>query len=183
MMDQSDRYILALGVLNREPDTHKILGDFLEESGERGLAQWARAKKSFGRKRLEFTMALLPWRVVLALGSDFVANEVSSRKKLLEHEYHTLYDLSEDEFFTRIDERVMKFPTTRKEWDTDLYNITPARGREAISLAISYARNIAALGAQYEELMRNQVRDIAKTARDPQWQTARLRIVIEQLLT
>jgi hypothetical protein len=67
-----DRCSLALAVLEGEKDANKILADLLEDSGQRGLAQWARARKGKLRKRLDFVLAILPYEVVAQLACDFV---------------------------------------------------------------------------------------------------------------
>ncbi len=74
MLSDADRYGLALDVLRGEQDSHKILADMLEESGDRGAAQWARARKGKSRKRLDFVLGILPYRVSLALGCGFVGH-------------------------------------------------------------------------------------------------------------
>jgi hypothetical protein len=68
----TDRCSLALAVLEGEKDANKILADLLEDSGQRGLAQWARARKGKLRKRLDFVLAVLPYEVVVQLACDFV---------------------------------------------------------------------------------------------------------------
>lgn len=72
-MDPIEMYVLGLGVLNHEPDTHKILADVLEEQGELGMAQWARSKKSSRVKRLDFVLAILPTRLALGVACSFAA--------------------------------------------------------------------------------------------------------------
>jgi hypothetical protein len=67
-----DRCSLALAVLEGEKDANKILADLLEDSGQRGLAQWARARKGKLRKRLDFVLAILPYEAVVQLACDFV---------------------------------------------------------------------------------------------------------------
>jgi len=63
-----------MAVLDGERDAHKILGDLLEEQGQRGLAQWARSRKSKRRKRLDFVLALLPHDAAIRLACDFVGH-------------------------------------------------------------------------------------------------------------
>lgn len=68
-----NRLGLALAMLEGDKDAHKILGDLLEEAGERGLAQWARSpKKGKTSKRMDFVFAILPHELVAQLGCDFV---------------------------------------------------------------------------------------------------------------
>jgi len=74
MSERFDRYRLAMAVLDGEKDAHKILGDLLEEQGQRGLAQWARSRKSKRRKRLDFVLALLPHDAAIRLACDFVGH-------------------------------------------------------------------------------------------------------------
>ena len=73
MFDFNIRLQLAQGVLLGEKDAHQVLGDLLEESGEPGLAQWARAEKVGVFRRLDFVLAILPYRYTLCLGCDFMA--------------------------------------------------------------------------------------------------------------
>ena len=80
MTEAFDRYSLALGVLHGEPDTHKILADVLEDQGDRGLAAWARARKSRRTKRLDFVLAVLPYRTTLRLGCEFLRHAVADPK-------------------------------------------------------------------------------------------------------
>lgn len=74
-----DRCSLALAVLEGEKDANKILADLLEDSGQRGLAQWARARKGKLRKRLDFVLAILPYEVVVQLACDFVGHLGTAR--------------------------------------------------------------------------------------------------------
>jgi hypothetical protein len=61
-----------LAVLNGEEDAHKVLADMLEESGERGLAQWARKSKGGLRKRLDFVLAVVPYTTAVLFACDYV---------------------------------------------------------------------------------------------------------------
>lgn len=70
--DEHDILTLVLGVLDREPDANRILGDLLEESGHIATAQWARAKKTKIRQRLDLALAVLPPGMSLGLVTDFV---------------------------------------------------------------------------------------------------------------
>jgi hypothetical protein len=70
-MHSPDRYALALAMLEGDRDARKILADLLEEQGDRGLAQWARAAKRRQCDRLDFTLAVLSWPLTLRLGLDF----------------------------------------------------------------------------------------------------------------
>jgi hypothetical protein len=67
-----DQYTLALSVLDGEPDAHRLLADLLDEHGERGLAQWARAGKAKRQRRLDFVIAVLPANLSVSLASEFL---------------------------------------------------------------------------------------------------------------
>lgn len=77
-------YVLGLSVLKHEPDTHKILADILEEQGERGMAQWARSKKSSRIKRLDFVLAVLPIRVGVRVACDFAERALEMKPQPLQ---------------------------------------------------------------------------------------------------
>ncbi len=74
MLESPDRLLFAMGVLDGEPEMHKVLADLLEEEGDRGLAQWARAKKRNRHKRLDFVLAVLPYRTALQIGCEFLTH-------------------------------------------------------------------------------------------------------------
>jgi hypothetical protein len=83
-----ERYPLALAVLEGEHGAHRILADLLEEQGDRGLAQWARAKKSRKIQRLSFVLALLPCREAIGIAAHLIWRCVEqqveqSRKSIL----------------------------------------------------------------------------------------------------
>ena len=80
MSDLYDRFTLALGVLDGEKDAHRILADMLEDQGDRGLAQWARARKGRRGKRLDFVLAVLPYKTSLRLGCDFLDHAIKTKK-------------------------------------------------------------------------------------------------------
>jgi hypothetical protein len=67
-----DRYILGLAIVEGDRPARAILADYLEESGERGLAQWARKCGPTNRDRLEFGLMLLPCETSLALAAEFL---------------------------------------------------------------------------------------------------------------
>ena len=56
MFESNERLMLIVDMLDGVPESHKILADLLEESGERGLAQWARARKGKLSQRLSFCL-------------------------------------------------------------------------------------------------------------------------------
>lgn len=87
-MDPTEMFVLGLGVLNHEPDTHKILADVLEEQGELGMAQWARSKKSSRIKRLDFVLAILPTRLALGVACSFAARALELFPKDRVHYSH-----------------------------------------------------------------------------------------------
>ena len=68
---ETDRYILTTAMLDGEPDAQIILADLLEEQGDLGLAQWARARKRHVVPRLELAIGLLPFRTALSAACDF----------------------------------------------------------------------------------------------------------------
>jgi len=72
-MDQIDRYVLGLAVLEGDRDARKILADLLEEQGDRGLADWARRSGARDRERLDVAIMLLPYRDAMRLGCEFAA--------------------------------------------------------------------------------------------------------------
>jgi hypothetical protein len=72
MVDAADLYSLVSAVLNRDDETRKVLADLLEESGQRGLAKWARKGKGPKRKRLDFVLAIVPYTNAVLLACDFV---------------------------------------------------------------------------------------------------------------
>ena len=71
-MDDLHRYVLGLAILEGDRAARGILADYLEEQGERGLAQWARKSGSGKRPRLEFGIMLLPCEIALDLACEFV---------------------------------------------------------------------------------------------------------------
>lgn len=70
-MDALDRYVLGLAVLEGDRSARAILSDLLIESGELGLAQWARKCGAKDRDRLEFAIMLLPCEKSIVLGERF----------------------------------------------------------------------------------------------------------------
>ena len=72
MFDTHDRYALALGVLNGDPETNMILADMLDEEGDRALAEWSRTPKKKKNKRLDFVLAVLPYKTGVLLACDFL---------------------------------------------------------------------------------------------------------------
>lgn len=78
-MDQVDRYVLGLAVLEGDRDARKILADLLEEQGERGLAQWARRSGGKDHQRLDLAIMLLPHREALWLACDFATQAATGQ--------------------------------------------------------------------------------------------------------
>ncbi|MFK7768142.1 MAG: hypothetical protein AB8B55_13040 [Mariniblastus sp.] len=78
MFESTERLMLVVDMLDGVPESHKILADLLEESGDRGLAQWARSRKSNQKKRLSFALAVLPYRKSLQIGCHFLATRLNS---------------------------------------------------------------------------------------------------------
>ena len=75
-----DRYLLTIAMLDGEPDAQHILADLLEEQGDVGVAQWARARKRHVVPRLELAIGLLPHRAALSLACDFAEHVIESRR-------------------------------------------------------------------------------------------------------
>jgi len=71
-LSNPDLYALALELLAGEKDVNKVLADLFEEAGDSGIAQWARSSKGKRRKRLDFVLGILPYRVGLLLACDFI---------------------------------------------------------------------------------------------------------------
>lgn len=107
-LEAFDMLSLALGVLEGDPHTHRILADLYEELGDRGKAQWARSKKSGSSKRLDFVLAMMPPTLAMSLACDMFHHvlakpdpypEITSLLTLLEaisgwaHEHQTLQSL------------------------------------------------------------------------------------------
>ena len=75
--------MLIVDMLDGVPESHKILADLLEESGERGLAQWARARKGKLSQRLSFALAVLPYRRSLEIGCHFLATWMEAHEDII----------------------------------------------------------------------------------------------------
>ena len=73
MFESNERLMLIVDMLDGVPESHKILADLLEESGDRGLAQWARTRKGPSVRRLGFALAVLPYRKSIEIGCHFLA--------------------------------------------------------------------------------------------------------------
>jgi hypothetical protein len=78
-----ERLHFALGILDGEPDAHRVVADLLEEQGEPGLADWARGRKNNGRKRLEFAIGLLPPDAAVRLGCDFAEHVLNGVRRTI----------------------------------------------------------------------------------------------------
>ena len=68
----TDRYTLALAMLDGDRAARQVLADMLEEQDERGLAQWAREGRKDKRRTLEFVVMLLACRPGIGLAAKFV---------------------------------------------------------------------------------------------------------------
>jgi hypothetical protein len=82
-MDASDRYQLALCVLDNEPEAHLILADLLEEEGEPGSAAFARRAGDDLADRLAAALCVLPMHAMIRLGCNFVEHLLDRRPGLL----------------------------------------------------------------------------------------------------
>ena len=82
MFTEFDRCTFALSVLQGEADAHKILADILEEQGERGLAQWARKRSSGRGRKVDFVLAVIPYRTCLMLAAEFFAHPLGTVKHI-----------------------------------------------------------------------------------------------------
>ncbi len=80
-LNESDVLTLILAVLDREPDAHRILADLLEEAGQPGAAQHARAKKSKTQKRIDFALTAMPARLAIGIACEFLQSEWRLRYK------------------------------------------------------------------------------------------------------
>ena len=69
----TDRYILALALLEGDRAARQVLADMLEEQGDRGLAQWAREGRNDKRRTVEFVVMLLSCRPAVGLAAAFIA--------------------------------------------------------------------------------------------------------------
>lgn len=85
-MHDDERFFLLLEMLDGDKHAHKVLADLLEERGERGLAQWARARKIRSTKRLQFALALIPSRLGVPLACDFVEHALEQRRQFEERD-------------------------------------------------------------------------------------------------
>ena len=70
-----NRLQLLHSIILGEQDANEILADLLEEEGNKAMAQRARGLKSLGgtERRLDFVLAVLPYRMTLRLGLEFLA--------------------------------------------------------------------------------------------------------------
>lgn len=80
-LNEEDVLTLILAVLDREPDAHRILADLLEEAGQPGAAQHARAKKSKTQKRIDFALTAMPARLAIGIACEFLQSEWKLRYK------------------------------------------------------------------------------------------------------
>jgi hypothetical protein len=81
-MHTSDRYVLALAMLDGDRAARKVLADMLEEQGERGLAQWARQGRRDKRRTLELAVTLLPCRPARGVVSDFIVHAFDDQREV-----------------------------------------------------------------------------------------------------
>jgi hypothetical protein len=77
MADSDDKLVFLAALLNGDRDARKILGDLLEDEGDRQLAELARSKKKSPPKLIELALCVVPVRVGLAAVMDFYANALS----------------------------------------------------------------------------------------------------------
>ncbi len=84
MFDLQHTTALAIGVLDGDAMSHKILADLLEEMGDRQNAEFARSDKKKPRKRLDLALGLLPMFDSLRLSCDFCEHAQSSNPALFE---------------------------------------------------------------------------------------------------
>lgn len=70
-----DRLQLLHSIILSENDANVVLADLLEEEGNKAMAQLARSLKTVGgiERRLDFVLAVLPYRMTLRLGCEFLA--------------------------------------------------------------------------------------------------------------
>jgi len=74
-MRSRDRLELLSAVILGDSDANFVLADLLEEEGNKEMAQFARGLKNLKpiERRLDFALAILPYRMTLRLGCEFLA--------------------------------------------------------------------------------------------------------------
>jgi hypothetical protein len=82
--DNADLLTLVIAMLEGESHAHRILGDMLEETGDRAKASWARSKKGKRARKLECAMGVLPCLLTLELTCDFVLKRLTGRQEPIE---------------------------------------------------------------------------------------------------
>ena len=195
MFDAHDRYVLALGVLDGDKDTHKILGDMLEEQGDRGLAQWARARKGKRTKRVDFVLGMLPYKTSLQLGCVFFEHSLNVRRSAKLNLFQRWQDAQSDQKLERLTIEIQDlahqtlagfYPGFAREYSDAL--------GQAIYLAskadkLTQAGDDRRAAARANEA-RDAVRRVAKTARQVAvptqnellWQISHIQSVLNELL-
>jgi hypothetical protein len=79
----TDRYVLALAMLEGDRAARQVLADMLEEQGERGMAQWAREGRRDKRRTLEFAVMLLSCRPAIGLAAELVGKWFNTGERLV----------------------------------------------------------------------------------------------------
>ncbi len=122
MVNTLDVYNLASAVLNGKENAHKVLADVLEESGERGLAQWARKGKGSGRKRLDFALAIVPYTTAVLLVCDYVEHLISNQDWLAGREIIKLVRsaLQQEQIGTPWLSEVQRIADRKRWWQSDV---------------------------------------------------------------
>lgn len=77
MVNDDERCLLALSLLDGEIESRQILADLLEEEGDAGLATWARGRKGNLRKQFEIALGVLPARVTVRIACEFAEHVMS----------------------------------------------------------------------------------------------------------
>ena len=77
IISDHDRHALALAMLDEDEHVEEVLGDLLEEAGQDHYARGARQCVSSLRGRLEFTLAILPYRTAALAACEFVDRALS----------------------------------------------------------------------------------------------------------
>lgn len=124
-LNEADVLTLILAVLDRDGDAHRILADLLEEAGQPGAAQHARARKSKTQKRIDFALTVIPARMAIGIACEFLQSEWKIR-----------YRKSEDAVSLLDDLRVWAADAPKGNIDATLNRLTRLRADERHRLEI-----------------------------------------------
>lgn len=85
MVNDDERCLLALSILDGEVEARQILADLLEEEGDDGLAQWARGRKGHLKKQFDIALGVLPARITVRMACEFCDHVCETLKKQYPH--------------------------------------------------------------------------------------------------